>query len=75
MIVQSLMDVEEHPGGAVSNYTHISDVVKQMQIKVDAMHACHSYYISHAYTQVRQSRSHLDIRIACSHEQSPPRHV
>lgn len=51
--VQSLVDVEEQPGGAVSNYIQISDIVRQMQENVDAMHACHSYYISHAYTQVR----------------------
>ena len=47
------MDVEEHPGGAVSNYVAISDTVKHMQERVDAMRACHSYYISHAYTQAR----------------------
>ncbi len=46
------MDVEEHPGGAVSNYIAISDVVTQMQERVNAMRACHSYYISLAYTQV-----------------------
>ena len=53
--VQSLVDVEEQPGGAVSNYIQTSDIVKQMQENVDAMHACHSYYISHAYTQVRKA--------------------
>lgn len=51
--VQSLVDVEEQPGGAVSNYIQISDTIKQMQENLDAMHACHSYYISHAYTQVK----------------------
>ena len=48
------MDVEEHPGGPVSNYVQISDIVKQMQERVDAMHACHFYYVSHALTQVRK---------------------
>ena len=50
--VQGIVDVEEHPGGAVSNYVAISEIVKQMQERVNAMRACHSYYISHAFTQV-----------------------
>lgn len=52
--MQGIVDVEEHPGGPVSNYVQISDIVKQMQERVDAMHACHSYYVSHALTQVRK---------------------
>ena len=50
--VQGIVDVEEHPGGAVSNYVAISGIVTQMQERVNAMRACHSYYISLAYTQV-----------------------
>ena len=50
--MQIIMDMEEHPGGAVSNYVQISDIVRQMQQKVEAMHACHCYHISHVYTQV-----------------------
>lgn len=51
--MQGIVDVEEHSGGAVSNYVAISNIVKHMQDRVDAMRACHSYYISHAYTQAR----------------------
>ena len=53
--MQIIMDMEEHPGGAVSNYVQISDIVRQMQQKVEAMHACHCYHISHVYTQVWKS--------------------
>ena len=57
--MQIIMDMEEHPGGAVSNYVQISNIVRQMQQKVEAMHACHCYHISHVYTQVCNSLSCL----------------
>ena len=50
-----MTDVEEYPGGAISNYVAISDIVQQMQERGNAMRACHSYYISHAYLQVRST--------------------
>ena len=61
--MQIIMDMEEHPGGAVSNYVQISDIVRQMQQKVEAMHACHCYHISHVYTQVCNSPS-----LPCMHD-------
>ena len=61
------MDVEEHPGGAVSNYIAISDVVTQMQERVNAMRACHSYYISLAYTQVWGSLCKATVLLSALH--------
>ena len=64
--MQIIMDMEEHPGGAVNNYVQISEIVRQMQQKVDAMHACHCYHISHVYTQVWTSPPCLVCTMATS---------
>ena len=38
-------------------YLDIADLVERVRANVEAIHVCKSYYMSHAYREVRRARA------------------
>ena len=50
---QGIEDVEDTPEGATMRYLDITDLIERVRANVEAIHVCKSYYMSHAYREVR----------------------
>ena len=51
--LQGIEDVEDTPEGATMRYLDITDLIERVRANVEAIHVCKSYYMSHAYREVR----------------------
>ena len=51
--LQGIEDVEDTPEGAKMRYLDITDLIDRVKANVEAIHVCKSYYMSHAYREVR----------------------
>ncbi len=45
--------MEDTEEGACMRYLDIADLVERVRANVEAIHVCKSYYMSHAYREVR----------------------
>ena len=45
--------MEDTDEGATMRYLDIADLVERVRANVEAIHVCKSYYMSHAYREVR----------------------
>lgn len=52
-VLQAHRDMEERPEGVVNEYAQLARVTERLRSNVHAQLICRAYYISYAYTRVR----------------------
>lgn len=52
-VLQSINDVEESLEGAVTHFVRVADLTERLRNNVTKTHVCRNFYLSYAYTKVR----------------------